>query len=114
MRHFAYVLARLAIQGAVVMLLAAGPALAASDGINVVHVSLDPFEDGWAINAEFDVHLKPRMEEALVHGLPLYFVVDFELTRSRWYWFDEKAASASITYRLSFHELTRQYRLSTG
>jgi hypothetical protein len=34
--------------------------------------------------------------------------------RPRWYWFDETLASRRLTYRLSFHALTRQYRLSSG
>jgi hypothetical protein len=46
--------------------------------------------------------------------VPLYFVVEFELTRPRWYWFDEKAAARRIQLRLSYHALSRQYRLSTG
>ncbi|MGB7536699.1 MAG: DUF4390 domain-containing protein, partial [Azonexus sp.] len=47
-------------------------------------------------------------------GVVMYFVVDFEMTRPRWYWLDEKLISRSQTYRLSYHALTRQYRLSTG
>jgi hypothetical protein len=46
--------------------------------------------------------------------VPLYFRVDFELTRRRWYWFDETAASKRLQLRLSYHALSRQYRLSTG
>ena len=34
----------------------------------------------------------PTLEEALQKGIPLYFVLEFELTRSRWYWLDEKVA----------------------
>jgi hypothetical protein len=41
-------------------------------------------------------------------------VVDFDLSRSRWYWLDEQVASRSQTYQLSYHALTRQYRLSSG
>jgi hypothetical protein len=44
----------------------------------------------------------------------LYFVVEFEINRPRWYWLDEKLASRSQTFSLSYHALTRQYRLSTG
>jgi hypothetical protein len=87
---------------------------AAPERIEVAQVSLDPYEDGWAVNAQFNLALKARLEEALERGLPLYFVVEFELTRPRWYWFNEKTANASLTYRLSYHALTREYRLSTG
>ncbi len=44
----------------------------------------------------------------------LYFATDFELNRSRWYWFDEHVVRRSRTVQLSYHALTRQYRLSTG
>ena len=47
-------------------------------------------------------------------GVVLFFVAEFELTRPRWYWLDEKVLSRSLTHRLSYHALTRQYRLSTG
>jgi len=44
----------------------------------------------------------------------LYFTVDFDLSRSRWYWLNEQVVRKSKTYQLSYHALTRQYRLSTG
>lgn len=47
-------------------------------------------------------------------GIVLYFAAEFELTRSRWYWFDEQILRRSKTFRLSYHALTRQYCLSTG
>ena len=50
----------------------------------------------------------------VVNGVPLYFRVDFELTRPRWYWFDETTATRRLQLRLSYHALSRQYRLSTG
>src|SRR5213075_1586746 len=50
----------------------------------------------------------------VANGVPLYFRVDFELTRRRWYCFDESAASKRLQLRLSYHPLSRQYRLSTG
>ncbi len=96
------------------LILGSAPALASSDGIEVIQASLDPIDDGWAVNAQFDLSLKPRLEEWLERGQPLYFVVDFELNQPRWYWFDDKAATASLTYRLSYYPLTREYRLSTG
>ena len=44
------------------------------------------------LSAEFDLALTPTLEEALQKGIPLYFVLEFELTRTRWYWLDEKVA----------------------
>ncbi|MEO5765441.1 MAG: DUF4390 domain-containing protein [Casimicrobiaceae bacterium] len=64
--------------------------------------------------ADFDLALTPSLEEALEKGIPLYFTIEFELSRTRWYWTDEKLAQWSITYRVSYNALTRQYRVSTG
>jgi hypothetical protein len=46
--------------------------------------------------------------------VPLHFRIEFEMTRPRWYWFDEKAISSVLQLRLSYHALSRNYRLSTG
>jgi hypothetical protein len=70
--------------------------------------------DSLVLQGDALIELHPRLEEAINRGLPLYFVLEVEITRGRWYWFDEKAAQASQTYRLSFNALTRQYRVSVG
>lgn len=84
------------------------------DRIEVEQASFESRDDGYYFSGDFEFDLKPRVADALDHGLTLYFVVEVELTRSRWYWFDEKAVNAVLTYRLSYHALTRQYRVSTG
>lgn len=97
--------------------LVGGPVPAdASDRIDVRSAQLRPSADGeaLALDATFDFDLPWALEDALSRGVPLYFVVDFELYRSRWYWFDERRVSASLTYRLSYSPLTREYRLARG
>ncbi|SDD13487.1 protein of unknown function [Cupriavidus sp. YR651] len=71
-------------------------------------------DGGFDLAASFDFDLPPALEDALHKGISLYFVVDFQLTRPRWYWFDEKPVNASRSVRLSYQPLTRQYRVSTG
>ena len=87
---------------------------ARAEKIDITHIALEGNDDGYALNADFDIELGPRLEDAINKGVPLYFLVEFELTRSRWYWFDEKPASRQLTLRLSYHALTRQYRVSSG
>ena len=78
----------------------AGPRLApASDG-------------GYALSADFEVPLTPLLADALERGVPLYFVADFELYLPRWWWFDAQLIERSATWRLAYHALTRQYRLT--
>lgn len=90
------------------------PAAAWAGEIEVAKPQLVAGDDGYVLSADFRFELGPRLEEAVAKGLVLYFVADFELSRSRWYWLDERVASRSQTWRLSYHALTRQYRLSTG
>jgi len=96
------------------MLAAAPLGFARADEIEVRDVALRRVEGGMALDADFAFELTPRLAEVVANGVPLYFRVEFELTRSRWYWFDETAASSRLQLRLSYHALSRQYRLSTG
>ena len=85
-----------------------------ADEIEVRETELRAGEDGLVLNAEFSFDLNARLTDAVRNGIPLYFVVEFELTRPRWYWFDEKTLTRSLQLRLSYHALSRQYRVSTG
>src|ERR1700674_3517219 len=91
---------------------ALGAAAAASaNEIEVADARLAATEDGVVLAADFAFDLNPRLAEVVTNGVPLYFVVEFELTRPRWYWFDERAAAKRIQLRLSYHALSRHYRL---
>ncbi len=71
-------------------------------------------DDFYAIDAEFDFALTAPLEEALLRGTPLYFVLETEVTRTRPYWFDERVNSPQSVRRLTFAALTNSYRVDTG
>jgi hypothetical protein len=73
----------------------------------------DP-EPGLYLNAQFSFETPAAIEDAVRRGIPVYFAIDFELVRTRWYWFNRQLASATLAYRLSYSPLTRQFRLSRG
>jgi hypothetical protein len=106
MRRIALCIAWLAV------LAAAAPA--GAEEIEVQRAELRAVEDGLVLDADFTFDLTPRLSEVVANGVPLYFRVDFELTRRRWYWFDDTASAKRLQLRLSYHALSRQYRLSTG
>lgn len=83
------------------------------DSIEILRASLEPTVDGeaWALSADMALELGARLVEAVSRGVPLYFVADFMLVRPRWWWFNERMVDVSQTWRLSYHALTRQYRL---
>lgn len=71
-------------------------------------------DDGYSVSADFDINFNSRLEDVVNKGVVLHFALDFELTRSRWYWFDERVVRRHREMQMSYHALTRQYRLTTG
>ena len=96
---------------------AAVPHAVAADRIAVQSAQLqwvDDTEGAVVLDAQFNFELPLVLEDAVNRGIALYFVVEFELFRPRWYWFDKKLVDTARTYRLTYSPLTRQYRLATG
>ena len=87
----------------------AGPA-----EISLKNPQISLADDGLAVSAEVYIDLGSKLEDALLRGLPLFFVHEFEMTKPRWYWIEDKRFSRSQTYRLYYHALTRQYRVGAG
>jgi len=98
---------------AVLAILLGAPA-ARADEIEIREARVEQTEDGLVLSADFAFDFNARLEQAVTNGVPLYFVVEFELTQPRWYWFDERTAAKRLQTRLSYHALSRHYRLSTG
>lgn len=85
---------------------------AASESIEIKQAQLATCEDGYCMSAKFKFDLHPSLKDAISRGMPLYFTTEVELTRPRWYWFDEHAVSIKQTTRISYNVLTRQYSVS--
>ena len=82
--------------------------------IEPISAKLSSGEEGYVLSAEFGVDLGSHFEDAVSRGVPLYFVLELDITRNRWYWPNEHIAGRSLKYRLAYIPLTRQHRLSTG
>jgi len=104
----------LAFAAALAVAAALPPQRARADVIPVKSAELRVEEGEVLLNAEFEFALNPTLEEALQKGVPLYFVLEVELARPRWYWLDEKVQSASTTWRVSYAPLSQQYRVASG
>jgi hypothetical protein len=91
------------------------PALPArAEGIHVHDAALVAADEAYYLEANFEISLNPTLEEALNKGVPLYFLLEFEIIRPRWYWLDDRVISSQQQYRLAYNALTRQYRLGIG
>jgi hypothetical protein len=77
-------------------------------------VSLQRSADALYLSARIDLVPSAAVEDALLKGVPLYFVWQADLYRDRWYWTDKRVASAMRTLRLAYQPLTRRWRLSVS
>ncbi len=109
-------LARLSL----LLLLAGGPLAAlAAEAIVPRQAALELNDGALTLKSRYAIELNPTLLDALDQGVALTFRLEFELTKPRMYaywrqlsdWFDP---TASQSWRLSWHPLTRQYRVSTG
>ena len=101
---------------ALLMLAGAAPALA-DERIGVIAAELEPAPagaGGAVLNATFEFEMPQALDDAVQKGIAIYFNIEFELYRKRWYWLDRKVSASTLTYRLSYSPLTRQFRLARG
>ncbi|MBP8134014.1 MULTISPECIES: DUF4390 domain-containing protein [Zoogloea] len=94
--------------------LALGAASVRAAEAEIRAASIIPSDDQYILNVDIAAELTPLLADVVARGVSLYFVTEFELSASRWYWLDEEVVSKTLTYRLSYQSLTRQYRLTTG
>lgn len=101
---------------AVVFLMSCGfvTGFAHAEGIKLIKAQIEQGESTWVVNTSFQIDLPSELEDALKKGLTFHFVTELNVTRGRWYWFDEKPIQAQKTMTLSYQPLTQQYRISGG
>jgi hypothetical protein len=85
---------------------AAEPDLAAFD---VVHS-----DEGVLLSYIVNFDLSRSVDDALTKGVPLLFVAEAEVFRSRWYWRDQRVAQAVRIWRIVYQPLTSTYRVTFG
>ena len=84
----------------------------AAEGVEITRAHVESSEEGYKLAAVYAFELNEDLENAIQHGVKLYFTTQVELTRPRWYWYDDKAVSERQTMRIWYDVLTRQYQVS--
>lgn len=92
------------------LLAATGPASAVQT--DVTELRVERRDDGLQLSAAVHFDLPFVVEDALMKGIPLFFVVEADIYRERWYWTDPRVASATRTIRLAYQPLTRRWRIN--
>ncbi|MEW6589675.1 MAG: DUF4390 domain-containing protein [Pseudomonadota bacterium] len=89
-------------------------AASANDRSAIRQAAVLAVPQGYAVDAEIDVVLNRTLEDALAKGINLYFLLDFEITRPRDWWFDEDIVETTRRMRLYYHLLLRRYVVESG
>ncbi len=96
------------------LLLAAGPAAAQAPGIELAALALSKADGELTIDFEAPMTLSKTVRGRLQRGLPVYFVAEADLYRSRWYWRDERVARVQRVWRVAYQPLTSNWRVGFG
>ena len=68
--------------------------------------------EAYFLNADFDLSFNDDLDEAIKKGIPVNFIIEFELKKPRKYWFEEEVTKKTKEILLTYHALSKQFTLS--
>ncbi|MFT3718235.1 DUF4390 domain-containing protein [Pseudorhodoferax sp.] len=80
----------------------------------ITELQLQRVDGALELTAQVQFELPHPVEDAMLKGIPMYFVAEAEILRERWYWTDERIVGVSRHMRLAYQPLTRRWRLNVG
>ncbi len=83
-----------------------------SRAAELTQFSVERADDGVYLSAIVRFDLPSVVEDALLKGIPMFFVAEADIYLNRWYWADKRVASATRTIRLAYQPLTRRWRVN--
>jgi len=88
------------------------PATGMAAPTEITQLRAERTDDGLYLSAVVRFEIPPLVEDALLKGIAIFFVVEADLYRDRWYWTDPRVASAARTLRLAYQPLTGRWRVN--
>lgn len=79
---------------------------------DLTQIRVERGDDGVYLSTIVQFELPPVVEDALLKGIPMFFLVEADVYQNRWYWTDKRVASATRTIRLAYQPLTRRWRVN--
>ncbi len=90
------------------------PLPAQAQGVELSNLEVNRAEGSLNLSFAARVTLPKAVEDALQRGVPIYFVAEAQLLRSRWYWRDERIARVQRSWRVAYQPLTSTWRVGLG
>jgi hypothetical protein len=95
-----------------VIWLFAVPLAQAQNAVDLQQLRADRTANEVLVSASVGFDLPGVVEDALMKGIPLFFMLEADLLQERWYWSDKKVAGVQRQLRLAYQPLTRRWRVS--
>ena len=89
-------------------------AIASNGSLNIINADLEAQDDVYVLNADIEIKLNEEIEQAILKGFELNFIIEFQLVAPRKYWFDDEIVTVTRRVALNYHALSRQYLLTRG
>jgi hypothetical protein len=104
------------LQGLVLMLLLGllGAGAVRAQGVDLATLQLQRQDGELTLDFDARLTLSKSVEDAMQRGVPVYFVAEAALYRSRWYWRDERVARVQRSWRVAYQPLTSTWRVGFG
>jgi hypothetical protein len=77
-------------------------------------VSLQRDGDGLYINVSSSWQPSLSVVDALRRGIPMNFIMQAQVLKPRWYWWDKSVHTTTRSSRVAYQPLTRQWRISAS
>ena len=95
------------------MILFFSPSTIASDNSLIIKTAeINSQFEAYFLNADFDLSFNDDLDEAIKKGIPINFIIEFELKKPRKYWFDEEVTKKTKEILLTYHALSKQFTLT--
>lgn len=69
-------------------------------------------DDAYELNANVEAKFGRELEEALLKGFELHFILEFQLASPIKYWFDDEIVTITYPIVLGYHPLSRQFMMT--
>jgi len=92
--------------------LLAVPLAQAQNAADLQQLRADRVANEVLVSANVVFDLPGVVEDALLKGIPLFFMLEADLLQERWYWSDKRVTGVQRQLRLAYQPLTRRWRVN--
>ena len=103
---------RRALRAAAALVMVASIAVLRAAEPEITSFDLVSNEEGLLLSYNINMELSRGVDEALSKAVPLFFVAEVDVFRSRFYWRDQRISQAVRRWRIVFQPLTGTYRVT--